>query len=126
KLKALEIERSSLTEKLRLIDAEANVVKLHPKAIDQFVAKMQEVHEALTGNLDTIQRAPFRAVFRNVFEHIVVWPTVQTGRRNRYAFEPYLRLAAVLDINFPKPRSTQEMLAEQGASEDTILAASRR
>lgn len=36
KLKQLEIDRVSLTERLKLIDREHNVVTLHPKAIDEF------------------------------------------------------------------------------------------
>jgi site-specific DNA recombinase len=123
KLKQLEIDRVSLTERLKLIDREDNVVTLHPKAIDEFSKTMQEVHEALTsGDLDATQRAHFRAVFRNVFERFVVHPT---GKRQRYKVEPYLRIAAILGGNLPETRSPSQMLAEQGVSANRLSENSR-
>jgi site-specific DNA recombinase len=115
KLKNLEIERGSLTEKVRLIEAEGNVVTLHPAAIDKFGTTMEEIHTALTeSDLDVRQAAPFRAGFRNVFERIVVHPT---ARRQPYAVTPYARLAAIMGLKlFPEIRSTTEMLAEQGVN----------
>jgi site-specific DNA recombinase len=123
KLKQLEIDRVSLTERLKLIDREDNVVTLHPKAIDEFSKTMQEVHEALTsGDLDATQRAHFRAVFRNVFERFVVHPT---GKRQRYKVEPYLRIAAILGVNLPETRSPSQMLAEQDVSANRLSENSR-
>lgn len=120
KIKALEVERAALAEKLRLIEAEANVVTLHPTAIDQFGASMEELHRALTGDLEADEAAPFRAVFRSVFERIVVHPT---GKRQPYEVTPYARVAAIMGFElFPKMRSTSEMLAEQGVSANRIAA----
>jgi site-specific DNA recombinase len=81
KLKTLETERASLAEKVRLIEADGNVVTLHPAAIDKFSEAMDGMHAALTGDLDIQQLAPFRAAFRNTFERLVVHPT---GRRRQY------------------------------------------
>ena len=47
----LEVERASLTEKVRLIEADGNTVTLHPAAIDKFGAAMEEMHAALS-NVD--------------------------------------------------------------------------
>lgn len=114
KLKGLETERASLSEKVRLIEAEGNVVTLHPAAIDKFADAMEEIHTALRSNLDAPQLAPFRAAFRNVFERFVVHPT---GKRKRYEVTPYARLSAIMGLElFPKMRSTKEMLAEQGVA----------
>jgi hypothetical protein len=61
KLEALETERASLAEKVRPIEADGNVVTLHPAAIDKFSDAMDGIHAALTGDLDIQQPASFRA-----------------------------------------------------------------
>lgn len=114
KLNSLEPLRASLTEKVRLIEAEGNVVTLHPAAIGKFADAMDEIHKALTGNLDIQHLAPFRAAFRNTFERIVVHPT---AKMKPYEVTPYARLSAIMGLElFPKMRNTTEMLAEQGVS----------
>ena len=116
KIKALEIDRAALEARLKLIDAESDgangVVSLHPTAIDRFRDSIETIHAALTGNMPAEKAAPFRAAFRNVFERIVVHETV---RKQPYAVTPYARLSAILGIElFPKGRTAEEMLAEQG------------
>ena len=101
-----------------MIEAEGDVVTLHPAAIDKFANSMEEIHAALTGDLDVQQLAPFRAAFRNVFERIVVHPTAK-----RKPYEGNAVCAAVGDYGlgaFPKMRSTKEMLAEQGVADNKI------
>jgi site-specific DNA recombinase len=111
KLNQLEAERSSLEQRVSLIDAESNVIDLHPTAVQKFCSSMTTLHQALTGASDKTL-APSRATFRNVFERIVVHPT---GKRKPYEVTPYARLSAITGIDlFPKVRSTKEMLAEQG------------
>jgi hypothetical protein len=120
KLNALEIERASLTEKVRLIEAEGNVVSLHPAAIDKFSVLMEKLHKALTSDIDDITYAPFRAAFYNVFERIVVHPT---PKRTPPEVTPYCRLSAILGFEmFPKMRSTAELLAEQRVCASKISA----
>lgn len=123
KLKALEIERAGLAEKVRLIEAEGNVVTLHPAAIDKFGDTMEQIHAALTAtDLDVEKLAPFRNAFRNAFERIVVHPT---ARCRPYEVTPYARVAAIMGIElFPKMREATEMLAEQGVSNSKILQGS--
>lgn len=114
KMDALEITRASLAQKVDLIEREGNVITLHPAAIDRFANAMEEIHTALTSNLDVRQLAPFRAAFRNVFERIVVHPT---GKRKPYEVTPHARLSAIMGLElFPKMRSATEMLAEQGVT----------
>jgi hypothetical protein len=109
-----------LTERLKVIDAESNVVTLHPKAIDEFATTMEKMHAALSGKLDAGQLAPFRTAFRSVFERIVVHPT---KKRMPYEVTPYARLGAIMEIElFPKMTSVEEMLAEQGVSPSRISA----
>ncbi len=124
KLKALRLEQASLKEKLRLIEAEASVVTLHPVAIEKFAVDMDRMHLALSGDLSTEQMAPFRAAFHNVFERVVVHPT---ERCKPYEVTPYVRLAAIMGFEmFPKMRSVDEMLAEQGGASITMTENSRR
>lgn len=114
RMDALEITRASLAQKVDLIEREGNVITLHPAAIDKFANAMEEIHAALTSDLNIQQLAPFRAAFRNVFERIVVHPT---AKRKSYEVTPHARLAAMMGLElFPKMRSTKEMLAEQGVA----------
>lgn len=116
RLKVLEAERGGLVEKLRLIEADGNVVSLHPAAIDKFAASIEQMHAALTGDLKPEAMAPFEAAFRNVFDRIVVHPT---KKRHPYEVTPYARLSAIMGVElFPKVRTTEEMLAEQGLTYD--------
>jgi site-specific DNA recombinase len=112
KIKPLEMERATLTEQLRLIEAEGNVVSLHPMALTRFCADIEAMHKALSADMSPEEAAPFRAVFRNVFERISVYPT---RKRMPYEVKPFVRLAAIMGFEmFPKMRSAREMLAEQG------------
>lgn len=121
KMDALELTRASLAQKIELIEREGNVIALHPAAIDRFASLMDEVHAALTGDLSIDQLAPFRSVFRNVVERIVVHPTAQ---RQPYEVTPHTRLSAMMELGPLKTRSTREMLAEQGVSYSKVLQGS--
>jgi site-specific DNA recombinase len=117
KLNALRIEQAALIEKLRLIQADGNVVTLHPSTIDQFAASMEQMHAALSCGAKGKDFASFRSAFRNVFERFVVHPT---GRYKPYEVTPYARVAALMGFElFPKMRSVKKMLAEQGTSSIT-------
>ncbi len=120
KLKALRLEQASLKQKLSLVEAQTNVVSLHPAAIDRFADTVREMHAALTGDLDIEQLAPFRHAFHSMVHSIVVHPT---AKRTEYIAEPILRIAAItgFDIN-PKAPSIEEMLAEQGVEANRIAA----
>lgn len=124
KIKVLEVERAGLDARLQLIEAETggadNVVSLHPAALDRFRINVEAIHTALSGSLAGEAAAPFRAAFRNVFERIIVH---ETRKKQPYAVTPYARLSAILGIElFPKPRTTEEMLSEQGVNANLIDA----
>ncbi|MGY3506315.1 recombinase family protein [Bradyrhizobium sp. USDA 4471] len=114
KLKRLEVERAGLEEKLRLVEADggANVVSLHPAAIDRFAASIDNLHSILACNKATVDAARVRFAFRNIFERVVVHPT---GKRMPYEITPYARLSAIMGVElFPTVRSTEEILKEHG------------
>jgi site-specific DNA recombinase len=113
-LKKLEAERVSLTEKLRLIDADGqtNVVSLHPVTMEKFAASIDGLHKLLIERRGAVEAAGVRSAFRNIFETIVVHPT---GKRMPYEITPYARLSAIMGVDlFPKVRSNEEILKEQG------------
>jgi DNA invertase Pin-like site-specific DNA recombinase len=124
KLNALETERAGLTEKVRLIEAEGNVVTLHPAAIERFSHAMEDMHAALTrDDLDESEHAAFKAAFYNVIERIVV---TRTPKRAMPIVAPYARLSAIMGFEmFPAMRSVPQMLAEQGVSANRISSGSR-
>jgi hypothetical protein len=124
RLNKLEAERASLAEKLRLIAAEGNVITLHPAAIDKFASAIEAMHAGLSrADGDPAAKAQWRAASRNVFERFLVHPT---PKRRRYAVTPYARLSAIMGIElFPKTRSAEEMLAEQGLSTMSLSANER-
>ena len=117
RLNKLEAERAAMAEKLRLIESEGNVVTLHPAAIDNFATSIDALHLGLSGAGqagDAASATGYRAAFRNVFERFLVHPT---AKRMPYAVTPYARLSAIMGFDlFPKGRSTEEMLAEQGVT----------
>jgi site-specific DNA recombinase len=124
RLNKLEAERATLAEKLRLIESEGNVIALHPAAIDKFAAAIKAMHAGLSqADGDPAAIAQWRAAFRNVFERFLVHPT---PKRHRYTVTPYARLSAIMGIElFPKTRSAEEMLAEQGLSTMSLSANER-
>lgn len=120
KLKSLRVEKASLKHKLSLIEAQTNVVDLHPAAIKKFSNTVKQVHDALTGDLDTEELAPFHQAFHNIVHSIMVHPT---PKRAVYRAETILRVSAIngLEIDHDAP-SLQEMLAEQGVDATKIQA----
>jgi site-specific DNA recombinase len=115
RLNKLEAERAALAEKLRGIESEGNVISLHPAAIERFASDVEALHDGLTrADESPAAMARYRAAFRNMFEKFEVQPT---PKRHRYAVKPYFRLAAIMGMKlFPKGRSAEEMLAEQGVT----------
>jgi site-specific DNA recombinase len=112
RMKPLRIEKAGLMERLKVIDAETNVVTLHPKAMDDFANTMEELHAGLSSKFGTEQLAPFRMAFCSIFDRIVVH---QTAKRKPYEVTPYARLGAIMGVElFPKMAGDEEMLAEQG------------
>jgi hypothetical protein len=110
KLNSLESQRATLTERLRLIEAESNVVRLHPNAIKTYCRNMEKLHAALTsgGKLTPENRAAFRTVFDTIIVH-------ETAKWKPYQFTPYARIASILGIDMmPAKRPAEQILAESG------------
>jgi len=113
KLKALELARAALADKLRMIEAEGNVVTLHPETIRKFRKNLEAMHAALTDcKLTDAEIAPFRIAFGNVFDRVVVHPT---GKRRPAEVTPYARPSAIMGVDImPKMRTPKEVLEDQG------------
>ncbi len=115
KLKALELERAGLADKVRMAEADGggNVVALHPAMIQTFRQNIEAMHAALTNvKLTEAEVAPFRVAFGNVFDRVVVHPT---GKRRPVEVTPYARISAIMGGDIvPKMRSAKEALEEQG------------
>jgi hypothetical protein len=111
RLKALETERAGLTERLRLIKAETNVVTLHPTALDAYRVNVEKMHAALTGGGMTGENL---AAFRNLIDCVVVHPT---KARAPYEVTPYARVGAMLGIEvFPAVRTPAQIIEQEGIS----------
>jgi hypothetical protein len=118
KLKQLETERVGLSERLRLVEAETNVVTLHPNVLETYELTVERMHEALSQDASNAEN---RTAFRNLIDSIAIHPiggnSATRGRRRDYEFTTYGRLSAILGIDlFPTGRSPAEILAEQGVA----------
>jgi CheY-like chemotaxis protein len=90
RLKQLQQQRAELTEKLRQAEAEANVVELHPHAINAYRGQVEALCSALTSSaLDADARAAFRALVDSVVVH-------PTPARAPYELTTYGRLDAIM------------------------------
>jgi hypothetical protein len=108
-LKAKEIERKGLEERIRLLSAERNVTTLHPNVIKAFGKNIETLHEKLKRNSDD---AECRMAFGNIIDSIVH----PTGKAKPYDISLYARLSAVMgEFNlFPTPRSNEEIVVAEG------------
>jgi site-specific DNA recombinase len=110
-LNPLREQKAGLEERLKVIDAETNVVSLHPKVLDEFAAKMEELHRGLSSPVLTAEQlAPFRMAFSTIFDRIIV---NQTSKRAPYQVSPIARLGAIMGVEIFPPIAEEEMLTEQ-------------
>lgn len=120
RLAKLEAERVALAEKVRLLEAETNVVRLHPKALDAYRVNIERLHDRLSHDAlapETI------AAFQMVVDCIVVH---ETKDRASYEISPYGRLSAMLGADlFPAGRSPAEILESEGVAASAIVSRSR-
>ena len=108
-LKAKEIERKGLEERIRLLAAESNVTTLHPNVIQAFGKNIETLHAKLKRNPADPE---CRMAFGNIIDSIIVHPT---GYRQPYEISLYARLSAIMGIDlFPKHRTNKEILAAEG------------
>jgi site-specific DNA recombinase len=108
-IKAKEIERVALAERIRLLGAESNVTTLHPHTITAFGKSIETLHAKLKRNADDPE---CRMAFGNIIDSIIVHPT-DKGRP--YEISLYARLSAIIGVDlFPPRRSHQEIVAAEG------------
>jgi DNA invertase Pin-like site-specific DNA recombinase len=108
KIKAKELERVGLTERLRRLGGE-NVVQL-PNAYDAYRKNVELLHRRLIDEIDE-PGAATRIAFANVIDSIVVQPT---AKGEGYIVDAFGRLAASEIELFPKTRSIKEIVAAEG------------
>lgn len=111
-LKAKEIERRGLQERLRVLGAGTNVTELHPAIAKTFVDSVDKLHKMLQDNPDD---AECRVAFANVIDCILVHPTEYN---EGYEISLYARVSAIkggIEL-FPAARSSKEIVAQEGLS----------
>ena len=83
KLKALDLERGDLADRLRQAEAESNVVELHPKAVETYKTEIGNLYAYLVDpKYSPLEK---RAQLRKLIDHIVVY---RTEPRQPYEFTP--------------------------------------
>jgi site-specific DNA recombinase len=108
-IKAKEIERVALQERVRLLGAETNVTALHPTALKAFGKNVETLRAKLKKNPKDPE---CRMAFANVIDSVVVHPTAKGAA---YEISLYARLSAITGVDlFPARRSFQEVLAAEG------------
>jgi site-specific DNA recombinase len=111
KLDSLEGERAGLAERVRLLQAEGNVVHLHPNALKAYRDNLIRLLGSLKGTATTPEH---HAAFRMLFDSIIVH---KTAKRMPYEVTPYARVGGTLDANLSPPRrSSAQVLEEAGVS----------
>lgn len=109
RLELLETERRALAQQQQQLEAEANIVDLHPGALEAYRRSVEQLHASLTAAPDN---AEARAAFRTLVETITVHPT---AKRAPYEHTTTGRLSAIMGADlFPTRREAREILAEQG------------
>ena len=112
RLSNLETERVGLSERMRVAAAQngGNVIELHPQALQAYCEAIDRLHLSFVNNDE--DHARNRAAFRNIIDNIIVHPT---AKRAPYEFTTYHRVEALMGMElFPKKRTTQEVLTDQG------------
>lgn len=110
KLKAKEVERVGLVERLRRLKGE-NIIPL-PRAYDAYKIHVKDVARRLIDEIDEPSDA-VRIAFRNLMDSIVVQPSVYG---EPYVVDAFGSLAAAGIQPFPETRDIQKIVAEEGVS----------
>lgn len=113
----LRQEKATFEERVRLIEAEKNVVTLHPTGMRAFQTALKELNEVLRNPAD----ARFQNLFRSLVDTIVVHPT---AKRAPYEVSPFVRWGALVGgISLaPKQYTAAQVLEEEGISAKSIKA----
>ena len=109
-IKAKEIERVALQDRVRLLGAD-NVAILHPTALVAFGKNVETLHAKLKKD----PRDPECGLaFANVIDSVIVHPTAKAAP---YEISLYARLTAITSVDlFPVRTSVEEVLAAEAFS----------
>lgn len=113
KIQALEVERVSLEERRLNAEEDDNVVDVHPAAAERYRRTLEKLRDDLRKGNDV--RPEERLIFRNLVESVTVF---ETAPRALYSYKINGRLG-MLGRAYPPvpgPRSTRQILVEQGVS----------
>jgi hypothetical protein len=112
-IRAKEMERVALREKLRLLGSGSNVIELQPTSmLTDFARKVETLADLLRRNPED---AACRAALANVVDRVLVHPT---PKKAPYDLSLYARLSAVRNVElFPRQRTDQEIIAEEGVTQ---------
>jgi hypothetical protein len=111
-IRAKEMERVALREKLRLLGAGSNVIELQPTSMTDFARKVETLADLLRRNPED---AACRAALANVVDRVLVHPT---PKKAPYELSLYARLSAVRNVElFPRQRTDREIVAEEGGTQ---------
>jgi site-specific DNA recombinase len=113
----LRQEKATYEERVRLIEAEKNVVALHPTGMKAFQTALKKLNEVLRNPGDP----RFKYLFRNLVDTIVIHPTPP---RAAYEVSPFVRWGALVSgISLePKTYTAAQVLKEEGISAKSIKA----
>jgi site-specific DNA recombinase len=112
KIRAKEAERVALRERLRLLGEGSNVTPFPDKDMAVFGKNIDALIALLRRNPD--DRA-CRVAFGNIIDCVVVHPT---PKKAPYDLALYARVSAIGNLTlFPKPRSHEKILADEGVGQ---------
>jgi site-specific DNA recombinase len=113
----LRQEKATYEERLRLIEAEKNVVELHPTGMAGFKTALKKLNDVLRNPADP----RFKDLFRNLIDTIVIHPTAP---RAPYEVSPFVRWGALVGGISLEPRTftAAQVLQEEGVSAKSIKA----
>jgi site-specific DNA recombinase len=113
----LRQEKATYEERLRLIEAEKNVIELHPTGMTGFQTALRKLNDVLRNPEDP----RFKELFRNLVDTIVIHPTPP---RAPYEVSPFVRWGALVSGISLEPRTftAAQVLQEEGVSAKSIKA----
>jgi len=120
-LKAKEIERRGLKERIRLLSAERNVAVLHPHTLKAFGKNIETLHAKLGRNSNDPE---CRTAFGNILDCVLVHPTAYDAP---YDISLYARLSAIMGGDLfaaPRPVAAEGLARSATVGLDTSSTSS--
>jgi site-specific DNA recombinase len=117
-LKAKEVERAGLKERVRQLAAEGNVIALHPTAIQAFRKSIETLHAKLKRDAN---HPECRMALANLIDGVIVHPT---PKGEQYDLSLWVRETAIRHgfNHSPAQRSIKEIIAAEGLPRVSVEA----